>query len=124
MLFRSEFKAPLDAVLIERRVKWAIDQLLKGPTAEEKIKGYFTDIPPETTVKKVYSKDNEIYVDLSAHFESGGGSSSILQRVSELQHTIQAVPDLHNPVHLLIEGNKDDTIGGEGLEIPDPLVTK
>ena len=119
-----EFKAPLDAVLIERRVKWAIDQLLKGPTQEEEAKGYFTDIPRETTVKKVYSKANEIYVDLSLQFETGGGSSSMLQRVSELQHTIDAVPGLNNPVHLLIEGHKDDTVGGEGLEIPDPFVTK
>jgi spore germination protein GerM len=119
---RRAFKAPLEAVVIERRIKWAVEKLCEGPSPEEAEKGFMNELPTGTTVKKVTAQGDDIYIEMSPEFAESGGANSIQQRVSQLQKTIQAVPGLKNPVHLMIDGKVVTTLGGEGLEVDDPLV--
>ena len=61
-------------------------------------------------------------VDLSAAFASGGGSLSMLTRVAQAVYTLTAFPTVH-AVRFLIEGERVDAIGGEGV-IVDPPPTR
>jgi hypothetical protein len=98
---------PLQAALI---------QLLNGPTAEEKANGYYSEIPQGTRLLNVQENGNTVQVNLSHEFTSGGGSTSMIQRVNELENTIHSVVG-NRTVKIAIEGKPLHVLGGEGLEI-------
>ena len=54
---------------------------------------------------------------------SGGGSESMQVRFRQLRETILTLAK-GRPVYLLIDGEKVKTIGGEGVEVPQPLGKK
>jgi spore germination protein GerM len=95
----------------------ALTQLLQGPTAEEKANGYYSEIPAGTRLLDVQVKGNTVFVDLSREFTSGGGSTSMLQRVSELKSTIHSVAGNDRTIKIAIEGKPLHVLGGEGLEL-------
>jgi hypothetical protein len=93
-----------------------MQSLLAGPTAAETAKGISTFIPSGTTLRSVAIEGNEAVVDLSAQFESGGGSLSMQTRVAEVVFTLTALPSV-DTVHFSIEGEPRATLGGEGIVV-------
>jgi spore germination protein GerM len=61
-------------------LRFALTELLKGPTQEEKSEGFYTEIPQGTRLLDVQTQGNTVAVNLSKHFTSGGGSTSMNQR--------------------------------------------
>lgn len=94
----------------------ALTQLLKGPTPAEKANGYYSEIPTGTKLLNVQVKDDTVMVNLSHEFTSGGGSTSMLQRVNELESTIHSVAG-NRTIQIAIEGKPLHVLGGEGLEL-------
>lgn len=117
---KREFPVDQDLVLPERQVKWTVNQLLLGPSAEEKTAGFYSEIPVGTTVKGVEGKDNQLYLDLSPTFASGAGAT-VLRRVEQLQLTLKALPNKKYPVYLKVNGKLLDVVGSDGLEIEQPI---
>ncbi len=98
---------------------FAIKELISAPTKWEKSKGLSSEIPTDTRVLSVREGSNNILIDLSSNFESGGGAESTYIRVHQLIKTVQA--NTKQPVYLYLNGKQADVIGGEGIMIKQPL---
>ncbi len=98
---------------------YAIKELVNAPTQWEKNKSLSSEIPSSTKILSVREGSNNILIDLSSDFESGGGAESTYIRVHQLIKTAQANTKL--PVYLYINGKQADVIGGEGIMIKQPL---
>jgi spore germination protein GerM len=111
---------PLPEELQKQPIRFAVGELLKGPSETEKKKGFFTEIPAGTELLGVSRHEAVITVDMSHKFASGGGSNSMTQRVEELKRTVYALDKKHQ-LRVSIEGKPLDVMGGEGLEVNDTL---
>ena len=111
---------PLPNDARQEPLRFALDELLKGPRPEEKSHGFYREIPQGTRLLSLRRSDGTVTVNLSRQFVSGGGSTSMTQRVEELKRTVYAVDRLHQ-LSLAIEGKPLETLGGEGLEVRDVL---
>ena len=98
---------------------YAISQMIKGPTGYEKQKGLSSEVPVETKILSIRESANNVLIDLSPSFESGGGAKSTYIRVHQLIKTAKANTNL--PVYLYINGKQANVIGGEGIMIKQPL---
>ncbi|MCV3212851.1 GerMN domain-containing protein [Plectonema radiosum NIES-515] len=90
--------------------------LLAGPTEGTGS----TTIPKETKLESLKVQNDEIHVNLSNEFTSGGGSTSMIGRVGQVVYTATTL----NPtakVYIDVNGKKLETLGGEGLEVEQPL---
>ena len=103
-------------------LKYAIKELIIGPTKWEKSKGLSSEVPSSTKILSVRESANNVLIDLSGNFESGGGAESLYIRIHQLIKTVQANTKL--PVYLYINGKQADVIGGEGIMIKQPLTEK
>ena len=101
---------------------FAIKELISAPTEWEKSKGLSSEIPSGTKILSVRESSNNILLDLSQSFESGGGAESIYTRVSQLIKT--ALANSKQPVYLYINGKQASVIGGEGIMIKQPLTER
>jgi spore germination protein GerM len=111
---------PLPEEAKQEPIRYAVNELLKGPTPAEKKQGFYSEIPAGTTLKGINREGGDIIVDLSKHFSSGGGSTSVTQRIEELKRTVYAV-DNHYQLRVAVEGKPLELLGGEGLEVPDTV---
>ncbi|HLO88960.1 MAG TPA: GerMN domain-containing protein [Nostocaceae cyanobacterium] len=97
-------------------LKSAFETLLAGPTEGTNS----TTIPQGTKLLGVKVDKNDVYVNLSEDFTSGGGSTSMMGRVGQVVYTATTF----NPnakVYIEVNGKKLDVLGGEGVEIEQPL---
>jgi spore germination protein GerM len=101
-------------------LQFALTELLKGPSVEEKSQGFYTEIPPGTQLIGISQDPAVIRINLSQAFSSGGGSTSMTQRLEELKRTVKAV-DAKREVTITVEGKPLELLGGEGLEVPGSL---
>lgn len=95
----------------------ALQNLLEGPTEGTGS----TTIPRGTKLLGLKIENNdEIHVNLSEEFTTGGGSTSMMGRVGQLLYTATTL----NPnakVYIDINGKRLDVLGGEGVELDQPL---
>ncbi|MBQ7450111.1 GerMN domain-containing protein [bacterium] len=101
-------------------LKNAINSLLKGPNAEERKAGIYTEIPDGTKLLSVINSDDKIIINFNSEFQYGGGTESINNRLKQLVKTVVAIlPDKN--IYLYIEGKQVDVMGGDGIMITQPL---
>ncbi|GAA6622160.1 GerMN domain-containing protein [Scytonema sp. NUACC26] len=94
----------------------AFSKLLAGPTEGTGS----TTIPTGTKLLGVKVADDGVHVNLSEDFTTGGGSSSMMGRVGQVVYTATSL----NPnakVYIEVNGKQLDVLGGEGLELEQPL---
>jgi spore germination protein GerM len=83
----------------------------------------YSAIPTNTKVLSATTKNKEIRINLSKAFTSGGGSASMQGRIIQVLYTATTLePDAK--VFLSVEGKPLKLIGGEGLEVPQPMTRK
>jgi spore germination protein GerM len=101
-------------------IQAATDQLLRGPTPEERQAGIQSEIPLGTVLigVKGTGKDPVAELNLSQRFTSGG-ESSMEARLSQLERTLKDAAG-KTKVFLDVEGHRLLT-AGEGLEVKQPL---
>jgi len=104
------------------KLKYSIDSLLKGPTAKEKAKGVYSEIPAGTKLLSLEETSNKIVINLSGDFEQGGGTDGLYKRLYQLIKTSNKNTTLD--VYLYINGKQVDVVGGEGIMIDQPLNEK
>ena len=94
----------------------AFEKLLAGPTEGSES----TTIPKSTKLLGLKVNNDEIHINLSEDFTNGGGSSSMTGRVGQIVYTATTV----NPnakVYIDVNGKQLDVLGGEGVELEQPL---
>ncbi|BAY26577.1 hypothetical protein NIES2100_63930 [Calothrix sp. NIES-2100] len=94
----------------------ALENLLAGPTEGAES----TTIPKGTKLLGVKVNNDEVHVNLSEDFTSGGGSSSMTGRIGQIVYTATTI----NPnakVYIDVNGKQLDVLGGEGVELEQPL---
>lgn len=108
----SSDDSPIDATLGE---------LFLGPTKKEQLKGIMSEIPEGTRLIKSEVSNDEIVIDLSSQFLTGGGSAAVQLKYLQLYKTLNDVaPD--KKIFLHVDGKVLKTIGGEGLEVTQPMM--
>ncbi|MFH1201174.1 MAG: GerMN domain-containing protein [bacterium] len=85
----------------------ALEELLKGPTAEEKVKGYFTAIPFGSKLNSLTIVNGEARADFNDITESGGGSCSMGVRTTQILQTLLQFPTVKT-VSISINGRTKD----------------
>jgi len=105
---------------VRTRLEVALRALLAGPSPAERRHGMTSEIPPGTALRSVRVDGTTLTVDLSSAFARGGGSTSMLARLSQVVYTATQFPQIPQ-VRLLLDGQRVETLGGEGLLIEDPL---
>ncbi len=112
-------KRKYDPAIDGTPIKFAITSLIDGPRPEEVKLGVYSEIPIGTRLLNVADASEGVYINLSKHFEMGGGTDSIYKRIFQLIKT--AKYNTNKPVYLLIDNIKVEVIGGEGIMITQPL---
>ncbi len=106
---------------VSEKIRFAVNQLISGPTADEIAAGYISCVPDEAQVLDVKKQDNLIYLNFSSEIESGGGISEIKGRLVQIVFTAtQFEPDAG--VRILIEGKEIKSFSGEGItDVEKPM---
>jgi germination protein M len=97
----------------------AMRALLAGPTVTERAAGVTTTIPAGTQLRGVAVANDTADVDLSAAYESGGGSLSMSARLMQVVFTLTQFPTVQR-VTFRLEGKAIAVFGGEGIIIDRP----
>ncbi len=98
----------------------AINMLITEKPPESEL---YSAIPANTKVLSATTKNKEIRIDLSKDFTKGGGSASMQGRIIQVLYTATTLePDAK--VFLSVEGKPLKYIGGEGVEVPQPMTRK
>jgi spore germination protein GerM len=77
-------------------------------------------IPSGTKLLGVKVEKDTVRVNLSQQFTSGGGSASMAGRVGQVVYTATTLKP-ESKVYIAVEGKQLDVLGGEGLELEQPL---
>ena len=100
------------------QVKAAFDTLLsKSGDPEQEA---FSTIPEGTQLIEATVEADGIHVNLSSDFQYGGGSASMMGRLGQVIYTATAF-DPTAPVWLSVDGKPLTLLGGEGLEVSQPM---
>ena len=87
----------------DKKIDFAIKELLKGPNLIEKSTGAYSEIPKETKLLGIKHSANKIVIDLSSDFQYGGGTDSVYSRMMQLIKT--AISNAENKkVYLYLDG--------------------
>lgn len=88
----------------------ALEELLKGPTVEEKAAGYFTSLNDGATVNSLVVQNGVAHADFSARLEeNSGGSCRVAAIRSQIANTLKQFPTV-NEVVIGVEGRVEDAL--------------
>ena len=98
----------------------SVKELFLGPTKSEELKKIMTEIPLGTRLINIEESGDEIYLNISSQYIAGGGSATMQLRYLQIYKTLKKIAPFKE-VYLLVDGKPVKTIGGEGLEVTQPL---
>ncbi|MCM8784767.1 MAG: GerMN domain-containing protein [Candidatus Omnitrophica bacterium] len=101
---------------IENKIENAMNELIKGPTEEEKESGFFTCLNRNTKILYVNIEGDTLNLDFSKEVEEGGGTSLMEARIAQIVCTGTQFPEIKK-VRFLIEGKPIKYFSGEGITI-------
>lgn len=104
----------------QSKLKFALSQLINGPTSYEKNLGVYSEIPKGVKLLAVVEGNNKIIINVTSNIQTGGGADSIYSRMKQLIKTVLANSP-NKPVYLYIDGKQAEVLGGEGIMISQPL---
>ena len=99
----------------------ALDALFAAPTVEELKQGVRTLIPPDTKLRSAWVKDGIAFINVSEEFQFNQyGIDGALAQLSQVVFTATEFSTVKS-VQFLIEGQKKEYLGAEGVWIGSPL---
>jgi spore germination protein GerM len=100
----------------DRKLSVALERLIKGPANSD----VTSSIPPDTKLNSLKVQKDGVHVDLSKAFTSGGGSTNMQGRLGQIIYTASSLNPA-DPVWVSVEGEPLKVLGGEGLEVSQPM---
>lgn len=108
---------------IEKKIEYAIRELIKGPTEQEKKEGFSTYLNENTRLLNVSIEDNIVNLNFSKEVEEGGGTLVMEARIAQIVYTATQFPEIEK-VRFLIEGKTIKYFSGEGITIVEKPVSR
>jgi len=103
------------------KIRFALEELIKGPTQQEQDAGLVSMVPSETRVLGVRNETGVVYVDFDQNVEMGGGITDMRMRLAQIVYTATQL-DPVSKVRILINGKEIKSFSGEGLtEVEKPI---
>ncbi len=87
----------------------AINELLVGPYRAEVEMGYFSALPLGSRLNSLKIENGVAYADFNQQTQSGGGSTSMMLRRSQITQTLKQFPTIKSVV-LSIDGNSQQDL--------------
>jgi len=108
----------------ETKGKAALRELLKGPSEAEKRNGFFSHIPAGTKAKAVSIERGIVFINFSKELgQYGGGAEKVRSMIAQIVYTLTDIPGVKK-ARILVEGESDVVLGGEGYVIDRPLMRR
>ncbi len=101
----------------EQMLIGAFQRLLAGNPVKS---GHSSAIPEGTKLLGLKLQDNEVSINLSREFTTGGGSASTIARLGQIIYTASSL-DPQTKIRILVEGEPLEVLGGEGLLVEQPI---
>jgi spore germination protein GerM len=100
----------------DAQLSTALERLIKGPANSD----VTSSIPPDTKLNSLKVQKDGVHVDLSKAFTSGGGSTGMQGRLGQVIYTASSLNPA-DPVWITVEGEPLKVLGGEGIEVSQPM---
>ena len=104
----------------QSKLKFALNKLIAGPSADEKNVGVYSENPKNVKILGIVESKNKIIINVSGNIQTGGGADSIYSRMKQFIKTALANSP-KKPIYLYIDGKQAEVLGGEGIMISQPL---
>jgi germination protein M len=98
----------------------AIDSLLSGPMASERVMGYASAVPTGTKLLGIAIRDGVATVDLTSEFQAGAGSRSMQMRLGQVVYTLTQFPTVQK-VRFHLDGTPVNVFSSEGIVLDHPV---
>jgi len=106
---------------LEEKVKFIMESLISGPTAEEKNAGLSTSLPSEAQLLDYWIRENIVFLDFSHEIETGGGTLLMKSRLAQIVFTATQFPEIEK-VRFLIDSKFIKYFSGEGItDVESPI---
>jgi spore germination protein GerM len=83
-------------------MRTALEELLKGPTVEEKKAGYTTGIDSAARIQTIIADAGDVAVDFNPSMNPGGGSCRVTAIRAQIEETLKQFPDVR---HVTVTAN-------------------
>lgn len=103
------------------KLKFALSQLVLGPSEYEKKLGVYSEVPKNVQILGVVEGNKKVIIDISGNIQTGGGADSLYSRLKQVIKTALANNPSNKPIYLYIDGKQAEVLGGEGIMISQPL---
>lgn len=88
----------------------ALEELLKGPTAEEKAQGFLTSLPPRVIIQRLVIDNGVARVDFNEELEfQVGGSCRVSAIRAQITQTLKQFPNIQEVI-ISINGRSEDIL--------------
>lgn len=112
---------PSPVILSQRASDYEVlETALNRLLASSQDSGQATAIPEGTQLLGLALEKGGVRVNLSQQFTAGGGSASMMGRLAQVLYTATSL-NSNSKLWLEVEGKPLEVLGGEGLEVSQPL---